>query len=82
MTKRPSVCSYLQESVLEIERPGFLASSSDQDLASTGTFCDALKSACPFDNPSTCGIFVDVGLPDTTHQNRAESPLYGELYSR
>ena len=34
------------------------------------------------DNPSTRGILVDVGLPDTTHENRAESPLYGELYPR
>ena len=31
---------------------------------------------------TTCGIVVDVGLPDTTHENRAESPLYGELYPR
>ena len=29
---------------------------------------------------STCGIQVDVGLPDSTSENRAESPLYGELY--
>ena len=27
-----------------------------------------------------CGIQVDVGLPDATSENRAESPLYGELY--
>ena len=32
------------------------------------------------DYPSTRGIQVDVGLPDTTSKNRAESPLYGELY--
>ena len=25
-------------------------------------------------------IQVDVGLPDATSENRAESPLYGELY--
>ena len=37
MRKRPSVCFHLQESVLKIERLGFLASSSDRDLASTGT---------------------------------------------
>ena len=30
------------------------------------------------DNPSTRGIVVNVGLLDTTHDNRAESPLYGE----
>ena len=30
--------------------------------------------------PSTRGIQVDVGLPDATSENRAESPLYGELY--
>ena len=30
--------------------------------------------------PSTRGIQVDVGLPDTILENRAESPLYGELY--
>ena len=32
------------------------------------------------DYPSTRGIQVDVGLPDTTSENQAESPLYGELY--
>ena len=32
------------------------------------------------DYPSTRGIQVDVGLPDTISENRAESPLYGELY--
>ena len=32
------------------------------------------------DYPSTCGIQVDVGLPHTISENRAESPLYGELY--
>ena len=40
------------------------------------------KTRGSVDNPSTRGIFVDVGLPDTTHENRAESPLYGELYPR
>ena len=29
--------SHLQEGVLEFERPGFLASSLDRELASTGT---------------------------------------------
>ena len=32
------------------------------------------------DYPSTRKIQVDVGLPDATSENRAESPLYGELY--
>ena len=32
------------------------------------------------DYPATRGIQVDVGLPDATSENRAESPLYGELY--
>ena len=32
------------------------------------------------DYPSTRRIQVDVGLPDATSENRAESPLYGELY--
>ena len=32
------------------------------------------------DYPSTRGIQVDVGLPDATSENRAESHLYGELY--
>ena len=32
------------------------------------------------DYPSTHGIQVDVGLPEATIENRAESPLYGELY--
>ena len=35
--RKIQTCSHLQEGVLEIERPGFLASSSDRDLASTGT---------------------------------------------
>ena len=30
------------------------------------------------DYPSTRGIQVDVGLPDTTSENRVESPLDGE----
>ena len=30
----------------------------------------------------TRGIQVVVGLPDTTSENRAESPLYGELYPK
>ena len=33
------------------------------------------------DYPLTRGIKVDVGLPDAASENRAESPLYGELYS-
>ena len=32
------------------------------------------------DYSSTRGIQVDVGLPDATSENQAESPLYGELY--
>ena len=32
------------------------------------------------DYPSTRGIQVDVGLPDATSENQAESPLYGKLY--
>ena len=32
------------------------------------------------DYPSTRGIQVDVRLPDVPSENRAESPLYGELY--
>ena len=42
--------------------------------------CDATKTRGSVDYPSTRGIQVDVGLPDTTSKNRAESPLYGELY--
>ena len=34
--------SHLQESVQEIERPRFLASSSDRDLASTGTLSETV----------------------------------------
>ena len=36
---------HLQEGVIEFERPGFLASSLDRDLASTGTLFEtaALK---------------------------------------
>ena len=32
------------------------------------------------DYPSTRGLQGDVGLPDATSENRAESPLYEELY--
>ena len=32
------------------------------------------------DYPSISGILVNVGRPDIFHENRAESPLYGELY--
>ena len=35
-------CSHLQESVLEIERLWFLASSSNRDLASTGTLSETV----------------------------------------
>ena len=38
------------------------------------------KTRGSVDYPSTRGIQVDVGLPDATSENRAESPLYGELY--
>ena len=41
--------------------------------------CDALNPGS-VDYPSTRGIQVDVGLPNATSENRAESPLYGELY--
>ena len=53
--------------------------------------CDAPKPGGPVDNSSTREIPVDFGKPDTTllcpiyrdpyfHKNRAESPLFGELY--
>ena len=35
--EKSQTCSHLQESVLEIERPRFLASSSGRDLTSTRT---------------------------------------------
>ena len=35
--------SHLQEGVLEFERPGFLASSLDQDLASIGTLSETVS---------------------------------------
>ena len=38
------------------------------------------RSRGSVDYSSTRGIQVDVGLPDATSKNRAESPLYGELY--
>ena len=40
--KKPSLCSHLKEGVLEIERPGFFASSSDRDLASIGTLSETV----------------------------------------
>ena len=45
-----------------------------------GESCDAPKPGGPLTTPSTRGIQVEVGLPDATLENRAESPLYGELY--
>ena len=44
------------------------------------TGCDAPKPGGLLTTPSTRGIQVEVGLPDATLENRAESPLYGELY--
>ena len=38
------------------------------------------RSRGSVDYPSTRGIQVDVRLPDATSENRAESPMYGELY--
>ena len=38
------------------------------------------KTRGSVDYPSSRGIQVEVGLPDATLENRAESPLYGELY--
>ena len=34
--------SHLQEGVLEFERPGFLVSSSDRDLANIGTLSETV----------------------------------------
>ena len=42
MRKRTSLCSHLQESVLEIERLEFLALSLDRDLASTRTLSETV----------------------------------------
>ena len=46
--RKSQTCSHLQESVLEIKRPGFLASFSDRDF-STGTLFEivALEVVCP-----------------------------------
>ena len=43
MRKRPSLCSHLKESVLEIKRLGFFALSSDWDLASTETLSETIS---------------------------------------
>ena len=40
------------------------------------------RSRGSVDYPSTRGIQVEVGLPDATLENRAESPLYGEFYPK
>ena len=40
--RKIQTCSHLQESVLEIKRLGFLASSLDRDLASTGTLSESI----------------------------------------
>ena len=47
---------------------------------SIGTHCVTPQTQGSVDYPSTRGILVDVGLPDATPENRAESPLYGKLY--
>ena len=58
----------------EIEAMFAEASDSEQEK------CMTPQTRGSFDYPSTHGIQVDVGLPDATSENRAESPLYGELY--
>ena len=40
--RKSQTCSHLQESVVEIKRPEFLASSLDWDLASTGTLSETV----------------------------------------
>ena len=43
MRKRLSLCSLIsKEGVIKIKRPKFLASSSDWDLASTGTLSETV----------------------------------------
>ena len=54
-------------------------------LGATIQFSDKMWAVTPqsrgfVDFLSTRGIQVDIGLPDATSENRAESPLYGELY--
>ena len=54
-------------------------------MIANDSFLVAEKAVTPqnrgsIDYPSSRGIQVDVGLPDATSENRAESPLYGELY--
>ena len=44
------------------------------------SYCVTPRTRGSVDYPSTRGIQVKVGLPDATLENRAESPLYGELY--
>ena len=41
--------------------------------------CDT-RNPGSVDYLSTRGLQVDVGLPDATSENQAESPLYVELY--
>ena len=51
-------------------------------LLSIGLGCDAPNPEWPLTTRQPAEILVDVGLPDTTYENRAESILYGELYPR
>ena len=54
--------------------------TSDATKISVTAFYVTPQTRGSVDYPSTRGIQVDVGLPDATSENRAESPLYGELY--
>ena len=66
-----------------INKYGPDASSSHLGIKSLGTRIPRTvtpHSLGSVDYPSTRGIQVDVGLPDTTSENRAKTPLYEELY--
>ena len=58
----------------------FSMSSHSVDLPIEGRLGVWPQTRGSVDYLSTRGIQVDIGLLDTTSENRAESPLYEELY--
>ena len=72
----------LEENILELNgyEEEVLSKMDDWSNGSTSTFPVTPRSRGSVDYPSTRRILVDVALPYATHENRAEFPLYGELY--
>ena len=50
--------------------------------STTLAYCDALFPRVPLTTRQPVKYSWTSGSPDTTHENRAKYPLYGELYPR